>query len=393
MRAQAVSNLVRELERETGASARIEAKAVAPPRAATSSQKADFALPAAVIAPANPPLPAEVVCDACGNENPRGQKFCGMCGHRLVAASALTANAAKSNSTREENLAGNKVAESRPAWVPVEQLPHWIAESESDPSEPATEADEAIVGQSYEGQYESEAGEYESGEWNYSSTLTDDDLPHFAREQESVPYRYRLYVGVVIAIMLAGLIYLARNENGIFSSGSPASRNIPAAQNSNAPPEPAATPAPPPVEKVEKDEAPPAKTVKPASNAERIPPEEAASARPTARPRSLNARAATAPSHANAPPNAGGGPYGLEENAEAQKYLNQRNPAEAAQWLWKAVAKGNAAATVTLADLYLHGNGVPKNCDQGRLLLDIGAKKGVHGAAERLRNLQAFGCR
>jgi len=45
-----------------------------------------------------------------------------------------------------------------------------------------------------------------------------------------------------------------------------------------------------------------------------------------------------------------------------------------------------------LSDLYLRGDGVPKSCDQARLLLDAVARKGKASAAERLRNLQAFGC-
>jgi TPR repeat protein len=69
-----------------------------------------------------------------------------------------------------------------------------------------------------------------------------------------------------------------------------------------------------------------------------------------------------------------------------------RDSREAAQWLWKAVGKGNLAATMALSDLYLRGDGVPKNCDQARLLLDAAARKGGTTAAQRLRNLQAFGC-
>jgi TPR repeat protein len=81
----------------------------------------------------------------------------------------------------------------------------------------------------------------------------------------------------------------------------------------------------------------------------------------------------------------------------AEKYLNgnagaNRNSGEAAQWLWKSVAKGNLAATMALSDLYLRGEGVPKSCDQARLLLDAAARKGRAAAAQRLRNLQAFGC-
>jgi hypothetical protein len=85
---------------------------------------------------------------------------------------------------------------------------------------------------------------------------------------------------------------------------------------------------------------------------------------------------------------------GGEELSTAQKYLNgqPRDAAQAAPWLWKAVGKQNGEATVLLADLYLKGDGVAKNCDQARLLLDAAASKGVPGAGERLRNMQAFGC-
>jgi TPR repeat protein len=42
--------------------------------------------------------------------------------------------------------------------------------------------------------------------------------------------------------------------------------------------------------------------------------------------------------------------------------------------------------------LYLKGDGVSKNCDQARVLLDSAARAGVKDAGERLRHLQAFGC-
>jgi TPR repeat protein len=88
---------------------------------------------------------------------------------------------------------------------------------------------------------------------------------------------------------------------------------------------------------------------------------------------------------------------GGEELAVAQRYLRgvggqRRDAAEAAKWLWKSIAKHNSEATLLLADLYLKGDGVSKNCDQARVLLDSAARKGMAGAGERLRNLQAFGC-
>jgi TPR repeat protein len=88
---------------------------------------------------------------------------------------------------------------------------------------------------------------------------------------------------------------------------------------------------------------------------------------------------------------------GAEELAIAQRYLSgtdgqARNSAEGAKWLWKAIAKHNADATLLLSDLYLKGDGVPKNCDQARVLLDAAAVRGMKGAGDRLRHLQAFGC-
>ena len=88
---------------------------------------------------------------------------------------------------------------------------------------------------------------------------------------------------------------------------------------------------------------------------------------------------------------------GAEDLATAEKYLSgtqgiPRDSREAASWLWRAVGKGNPTATLVLSDLYLRGDGVPKSCDQARLLLDAAARKGQHAAGERIRNLQAFGC-
>jgi len=117
------------------------------------------------------------------------------------------------------------------------------------------------------------------------------------------------------------------------------------------------------------------------------------------RPGSDEAAAALTPAGTRAAitPPAGGSPDGSEELALARKYLNanggqERNAAEAAKWLWKAVAKQNGEATGLLATLYLEGDGVPKNCDQARLLLTAAARKGVKDVAARLEHLQASGC-
>jgi hypothetical protein len=81
----------------------------------------------------------------------------------------------------------------------------------------------------------------------------------------------------------------------------------------------------------------------------------------------------------------------------AERYLNgigrSRNSAAAAQFLWAAVAKGNATAELTLAHLYLNGDGVGRSCEQARLLLQAAASKGDVEAAETLGNLSRERCR
>lgn len=81
----------------------------------------------------------------------------------------------------------------------------------------------------------------------------------------------------------------------------------------------------------------------------------------------------------------------------AQRYLGGsmgvRDSAEAAKLLWRAVSKQNATAAVLLSDLYLRGDGVPRSCDQARLLLVAAAKRGSPLAAQHLRSLESQGCR
>src|SRR5262249_17805713 len=88
---------------------------------------------------------------------------------------------------------------------------------------------------------------------------------------------------------------------------------------------------------------------------------------------------------------------GSEELFQAHRYLDghnvPRNPAIAANWLWKSVSKQNSEAALLLADLYQHGVGVPRNGDQARVLLMAAAKKATPGAVEKLRVFDAGSCR
>lgn len=62
------------------------------------------------------------------------------------------------------------------------------------------------------------------------------------------------------------------------------------------------------------------------------------------------------------------------------------------QQLWSAVQAGNVQAALTLADIYLRGDGVPANCDQARVLLLVASKKGSALANKKLKELDATGC-
>jgi hypothetical protein len=71
----------------------------------------------------------------------------------------------------------------------------------------------------------------------------------------------------------------------------------------------------------------------------------------------------------------------------------QRKSTEAAKWLWMSVEKGNPKAEVLLADLFLHGDGVAKNCAQARILFGAAIKHGDSEAVSKLHALDRGGCR
>jgi hypothetical protein len=80
----------------------------------------------------------------------------------------------------------------------------------------------------------------------------------------------------------------------------------------------------------------------------------------------------------------------------ARRYLGGsmgvRDSSEAAKLLWKSVGKQNATAALLLSGLYLRGDGVPRSCDQARLLLIAAARRGAPQAAQQLRDLESQGC-
>jgi hypothetical protein len=103
------------------------------------------------------------------------------------------------------------------------------------------------------------------------------------------------------------------------------------------------------------------------------------------------------PAIANSSPGnpAGSQEPGQSEYSQAVQLLRANSgvgTADAVQLLWISVEKGNPNAEIALADLYWQGRGVPKNCDQTRILLAAAARKGNPEARRRLEQFQQQGC-
>jgi hypothetical protein len=332
-----------------------------------------------------PDLPPDAVeavrnCDVCAHQNAAGQLFCGMCGYRLqVQTETVTPPV-------------------------VEGTPVSTAQrSESQPAPSGSFHDYAIEPEiSHAERVERETPE---AAWPPQER----SIPHFLMEAEpeSVPHRLRLYIGIVLAMLLVLLVYMARRGtqaiSGTAGTQSGVSRAIPPAPSAEPPAAPAASAQPSTTESASSKSQPAGPNTLGSASSEAAPPASRPRTKKRPAPASRNSRHSS-PRRASPPMSmaASSSPIaadssGAEELAWAERYLNgtqgmPRDSREAAQWLWKAVGKGNAAATITLSDLYMRGDGVSKSCDQARLLLDAAARKGARAAAERLRNLPAFGC-
>lgn len=88
---------------------------------------------------------------------------------------------------------------------------------------------------------------------------------------------------------------------------------------------------------------------------------------------------------------------GQSDLALARNYLRARNnpgyAAVAEKLLWSAIEKGSSAAEVELADHYLSGNDLRKNCEQARVLFMAASKSRNAVAVERLADFPRYGCK
>ncbi|PYX49628.1 MAG: hypothetical protein DMG79_08140 [Acidobacteria bacterium] len=374
-REQAVLDLLRDLQGENPA--RVDA--TAPPPSPARDERPESG-PSARLAQ---PEQAMAVCPFCGRENPASHRFCGMCG-KIVAGSGSSSNV----SISDLHITDMQVAE--PSTDPFFERDR---PSQDGFNEARRNGSQVIPaeGAAYDrGPHRDEVPLFRGIGDNDYPYERDDEIFHYPEASRS----YRVYVGIALAIVLFALGYMA------WRSMQSTSQN---AHVESAPPptvtEPAATaPATAPASSTPKSDTPPAANTPANSKESSAAPDNSdtgnAATRTSARKTAKAARPVSAPKNSAAGAATGNG---AEEFATAQRYLNgtggqQRNPAEAAKWLWKAIANHNSGATLLLSDLYLRGEGVGKNCDQARVLLDNAARQGVKDAGQRLRHLQAFGC-
>ncbi|MGB7602069.1 MAG: hypothetical protein WBM24_17305 [Candidatus Sulfotelmatobacter sp.] len=374
-RAQAVSDLVRELSNESPSM---------PAALATSGGKNIWPNDEDEIKEISSPdshAAAErdiVACESCGHQNAAPQRFCGMCGAPLPSSSEPL-----QPFEEPEPIAPTQ-------WHEADALPTDILQQHPGSATTIVPVPDRYAPPNLP--------------WPPPLENTPAEFSMLS-EYQSEPARhpYRIYVGLFVAIVLGLLVYVTwRNNSAFWSSGTaPAAlpQAVPAAKPEVPALAPAATGAQPNATPINTRANAPIHSAAPSQNRAAVSPGndgrfEGRSFPPPAKSRPSPAgAAASANPTANLP-----GQSGAEELALAEKYLNAgpgtaRDSQQAAMLLWKAVAKQNLTATLLLSDLYLRGDGVSKSCDQARLLLDAAARKGAAAAGERLRNLQAFGCR
>lgn len=408
-REQAIADLLRELESSSPAQSDLQ---VIVDESESRREATETETDEALESPAASTQSVRI-CDLCGHGNREEHKFCGMCGAPLETLEERVSEIAQSQRSVQAN-ADDRLPRFDPCSIdyaikPEERFTAPFQQNES--VEHAWPQSRNIATDT------DDVPHFEQNVPHFASELPHfpQHVPHFAdnassiaTEHGGIPYRYRVFVGMGLAILLAALIYMARRGTGALSDAaqSPASRVIPAAQPAPTQPGPTqlapAQPAPAASE-------PPAATGNSANSEGGAGRGKGALGKPWKVPTPSPERKTSSqnqPSSLASTPSSsiGGSPSaqstefsGTEDLAMAEKYLNgtqgrARDRKEAVQLLWRAVGKGNPAATIVLSDLYLRGDGVPKSCDQAHLLLDAAARKGVKGAADRLRNMQAFGC-
>jgi hypothetical protein len=357
-REEAVLELLHELEAEAGSNrtARSDPGATPPWLHALEGDQLNPAL----------------TCAECGHQNAPQQRFCGMCGSRLVFSDSPIEMPPSGSETVRQSQEASRLPTSNPEPVPSFGSLSLFATA---PTNNSGSDVEWLQEKSYD---------LDDGERRSSATK---------------------YLVTALGLMLLGVLFYAQwkpQKSHPAAAAHPATTH-PAAvsqQPEGRAPEPIAPPAPEPATT---NEAPPPDEAAPKSATQAPVPETAkneqnphannpAPAMPNTEPAPVRNASAVQP-EAAAP---GSASAGAAELAQAEGYLTgrygSRNSSEAARYLWKAVSKENPTAILLLSDLYLAGDGVPKSCAQAQLLLRAATRKNVAAAANKLRELQQTGC-
>jgi len=390
-RDEAVLELLRDLEREETRATPKAPSTAARTVSATKSSGAGQALP-------EQRQPDMRSCASCGHENPVTHQFCGMCGARVDRDLPEEAARAEEETSRENAEPVNGQA-GRLSAMPFAEIESNHSDRDHVPSDRIAEVDEESYAEAERERPEPVFNSPAAGNDSLSlfqsfraARSEDEDWDYEPTQSNSS----RFYIAAVLIIIIGGLGYMAWRGSQNTASSHGASPPPPAPVTETAP----ENPAPSPTARNPEPTAPP-KNAAPIAAPEASRANRAASRNTEASKAQTAKRTSAPPANETPQPKnslaASGVAGGVEELATAERYLSgtggrTRDSSEAAQWLWKSVAKHNGQAILLLADLYLRGDGVSKNCDQGRVLLDSAAQKGVAGAGERLRNLQAFGC-
>ena len=327
----------------------------------------------------------EVCCPDCGFENEAQQRFCGECGAPLGMAPASNATSILALPREPQGAKASETVERTGASQDIEPM---------QPTQPTQQFGSILHLQDAPLDLQS------------ANKRIDADLARALSREDSEPSAlkgsYRILIGTVLALVIAVLVYQAwrSGRSSIEGSTLPAQVPLAVSQSASAPavsaPQQNANSALPPgstsTAAAPSTSAP--GTAAEGQSAEGKPDEGQSDAASIGTPRSVVRPVAETKPEVVLPDSASVSGNGNQELATALSFLNSqpRDTAAAAQWLWKAVEKRNTQAIVLLAGLYLRGDGVQKNCDQGRILLDAAADKGNKDAANLLRNLQAFGC-
>lgn len=353
-RDEAVQQLLRELENEIP-----QSEDVAP---AQLRRPAPLATKASIPATTHDEM-HEVTCFWCGYVNRPQYKFCGRCGEPLTTLDA---------DPRVELEKFETSHDFNPTQDGMERPIHLAEQSATPHSFPPkrTEPDFGTL----------------------RNDVSIQDLFSTPPERS-----YRPWFAAVLAVVVLALAYVSWRGTSTKPASRPAAEVPQTAADSAAPPA-AINPAPSQIAETASN--PGAKSATSTPSVVDIPPVGTNS--PSAAAPASTAPAATSPASASPVIDSASTTLatgkGFEELAQARDFLDgtngkQRNTLQAAQWLWKAVRKENIDATMLLSGLYLRGDGVPKSCEQARLLLDAAALKGRKDAAGELQNLPAFGCK